>query len=213
MKSELTPEEQTALEAFRADAFARATSTVTDRPRAEAAICRLYELAGHQKPECIWVASPEAGDEEYEGRVGAVVESPWGAFKDSLAGSLNASPWDSLRDSLKASLRLSLSGSFEDSLSGSLAGALNDSLVDSLRASFVDSFWDSSWIAFLRFSEKHLGAVYSPEVSEHLRITGDLLDSCFAAWAGPGWVVLCDRPTAVESKDGKLVEMKFGGAS
>jgi hypothetical protein len=217
MKSELTPEEQTALEAFRADAFARATSTVTDRPRAEAAICRLYELAGHQKPECIWVASPEAGVAECKRRVDAVFEPLRDALSASLWSSLSGALWNvlsgALRDALWSSVRDSRWDSLRDALSASLRSSLRVALWSSLRGSLRASLRDSLWVSCQRFPEQHLGVKYQPEVSELLRLSGDLVDACGECWWGPGWVVLCDRPTAIEIKDGKLVGMTFGGAS
>lgn len=59
----LTPEQEVALIAHRAEWFGVATSTApADRPRAEAAARELAELGGVHVQHIIWVDSPEGGD-------------------------------------------------------------------------------------------------------------------------------------------------------
>jgi len=37
----------------------------------------------------------------------------------------------------------------------------------------------------------------------------DLRESCFAIWALPGHVILCERPSVVQMQDGCVVDMRW----
>jgi hypothetical protein len=187
MIEELTIEQELLLFKYRNEAFAAATSTVTDRPTAESAARRLAELGGLKAQDIVWVLSPEQGRREYE--------QGWTSLQDSLQDSLWTSLWVSLRDSLQDSLSDSLWGALSDPL----WGALSDPLWGSLRASLRDT----GWLTFYRFCGELVE--HKQEYLEKLQLYQQLLDSCFACWVLPGKVILCERPSAFEIQDGKLV--------
>jgi hypothetical protein len=207
MIEELTIEQELLLFKYRNEAFAAATSTVTDRPTAESAARRLAELGGLKAQDIVWVLSPEQGRREYE--------QGWTSLQDSLQDSLWTSLWVSLRDSLQDSLSDSLWGALSDPLWGalsdplwgSLRASLQDSLSESLRAPLRDSLWsslrDTGWLTFYRFCGELVE--HKQEYLEKLQLYQQLLDSCFACWVLPGKVILCERPSAFEIQDGKLV--------
>jgi len=63
------------------------------------------------------------------------------------------------------------------------------------------------WITFYRFCGEL--AEYKPEDREKLGLYQQLLESCFALWILPGRVILCERPSHVEIKDGKVKNMRW----
>ena len=86
--SKLTDEQTAALAAHRKRYFDLATCTdPADRPKAEAAVRELAEIAGVKINRVVWVNSPEDGARTYE------------AERASLRASLGASLRASLRDS------------------------------------------------------------------------------------------------------------------
>ena len=221
----LTPEQERRVEEIRARYFREATSAdPADRPRAEAAICRLYEIAGHARPKCGWVSSPEAGKAEYERSkrefgetCSASLSAQLGAlFSAQISASLRMLLWDSITDSLTALLNDALSVSLSASLTNSLWSSIWPSFEYSFRASLGalvrDSLWtsirDSSWSAYYEAGGELVD--YAPEQRERFRQFVELHASCFAVWAGPGWAVLCERPTRTEVVDGKLVNCEWG---
>ena len=158
----LTPEQEVALSAHRAEWFAIATSTEpADRPRAEAAARELAELGGVHVQQVVWTNTPEEGTR---------------IWRESLTA------W------LSASLRASLSA------------WLSASLRDSLR--------ESPWVAWYEFGAQ-LGVEYEPEAQHKLRLTSELLRSCFACWVGIGVIVLCERPATADVRDGKLMGLTW----
>ena len=148
-------------------------------------------------------------------------DSLWNSLDDLLQDSLDASLWNSLDASLSASLSASLRDSLQNSLWYSLWRSLEGSLRDSLdylrRGSLWDllrdSIWDSlrttPWTA-LCLGGEIAGAVYSDQDAQRLAMVAEVLASCFAVWVGPGWAILCDRPTSIEIVDGRVVGMKWG---
>ena len=125
----------------------------------------------------------------------------WG----NLRGSLEVS-----RRSLNASVRNSLENPLGgDSLSISLGNSLRDSPRASLRYSPWDSLQDSPTIMLYQAGEI-VGAVYSDQDALRLAMIAEVLSSCFAVWVGPGWAILCDRPTSVEITDGQLIRIRWG---
>jgi hypothetical protein len=235
MIDKLTATQEALLKGYRDKVFGYATSTVTDKPKAEAAVLRLTEgvLVG---PEIHWACSPEEAEELFCSLQGSprdslcdslrdsLSDSLWNSLWDSLRNSLRNSLWDSLWDSLSDSLRNSLRDSLSDSLRNSLRNSLRDSLSDSLRNSLwdslrdslSDSLWNSLWnslrdsgfVAFYRFSE--IGMVkYEEAVSMHLRCYEELNESCFATYALPGHIILLEKPKRVNVEDGKLIEIEW----
>jgi hypothetical protein len=101
--TELTDEQKVALVAHRKRYFDLATTTEpADRPKAEAAVRALAELAGVKVNRVVWVSNPHDGKRTYD--------KEW----DSLGASLGDSLWASLRASLGASLWDSLGASLGD---------------------------------------------------------------------------------------------------
>ena len=113
----LTPEQEAMVVATRERFFTAATSTITDRAKAEAAIAIIVAPA-LKKYEVNWCSDLEQVKQ------------------------LRASLSDSLRASLRASLSDSLSASLRDSLRDSLSASLWDSLSDSL----WDSGWIAFYV-------------------------------------------------------------------
>ena len=190
----LTPEQEVALSAHRAEWFAIATSTEpADRPRAEAAARELAELGGVHVQQVVWTNTPEEGTRIWRESLTAWLSA---SLRASLSAWLSASLRDSLWESLWASLRASLWAS----LSASLWESLRDSLWNSLR--------ESPWVAWYEFGAQ-LGVEYEPEAQHKLRLTSELLRSCFACWVGIGVIVLCERPATADVRDGKLMGLTW----
>ena len=148
-------------------------------------------------------------------------DSWWNSLDDLLQDSLDASIWNSLDASLSASLSVSLRDSLQNSLWYSLWRSLEGSLRDSLdylrRGSLWDLLRDSIWDSLrtspgvaLYLGGKIVGATYSDTDTRYLAALAEVLASCFAIWIGPGWAILCDRPTSIEIVDGRLVGMEWG---
>jgi hypothetical protein len=126
------------------------STEVANRPRAEMAIRRMYEIAGLPPPKnIVWCGSPlsmavtraillKMPDflKKVRARVRASVrDSVWTSVGDSVGNSVEASVRASVRDSVEASVRTSVGDSVGNSVWASV--------VDSVRASVVDSVWDS----------------------------------------------------------------------
>ncbi|NMP21878.1 hypothetical protein, partial [Sulfobacillus harzensis] len=145
----LTAAEQAQLAAYHRKYLAAGLATApADRPRAEAALARAYELAGHTPVPVIWVDSPltanlliamlqrqRAGHPSDQGGR----DSLGASLGVSLGASLGASLRTSLRTSLGASLGVSLGASLGVSLGASLGVSLGASLGASLRTSLRTS--------------------------------------------------------------------------
>lgn len=194
MIDKLTASQEALLKEYRDKVFGYATSTVTDKPKAEAAVLRLTEgvLAGQ---EIHWACSPEEAEELF----------------CSLRGSLRDYLCDSQRDSLSDSIR-SLRDSLSDSLHGSpweQWASLPDSLWRSLRGSRWDSMRGSSFVAYYRFSEIAGMVKYEEAVSMHLRCYEELNESCFAMYSLPGHIILLEKPKRVKVDGGKLIEIEW----
>ena len=129
-----------------------------DRPKAEAAIRKSYEIAGLPHPErIVWCDSPLTA-----GLTRAIVmglkdaEVKTGA---SVWDSVRASVWDSVGDSVRASVGDSVWASVRASVGASVGASVWDSVRasvgDSVRASVRASVWasgygqhDAYWLAF-----------------------------------------------------------------
>ena len=179
----LTPEQEAMVVATRERFFTAATSTITDRAKAEAAIAIIVAPA-LKKYEVNWCSDLEQ-------------VKLW----DSLS--------DSLSDSLWASLRASLSDSLWDSLRASLWDSLWDSLSDSLSDSLRASLSDSGWIAFYVLPQISGLVTYEPEQQSRLQAFADFAESAFALWVIPGHVIVLEKPKSVKVVDGKLVDISW----
>ena len=202
MIDKLTESQEVRLKEYRDKVFGYATSTVTDKLKAEAASLRLTDGV-LVEPEIHWAYNPEEAGELF----------------CSLRGSQQGSPRDSLCDSLSDLIR-SLQGSPSGSPSGSLSGSLWsewDSLFDSLHSSLLGSRWDSLWdslrgssfIAYYRFSEIAGIVKYEETVSMYLRCYEELNESCFAMYSLPYHIILLEKPKRVKVEDGKLIEIEW----
>ena len=180
----LTPEQEAMVVATRERFFTAATSTITDRAKAEAAIAIIVAPA-LKKYEVNWCSDLEQVKQ----------------LRASLSDSLRASLSDSLRASLRASLSDSLSASLRDSLRDSLSASLWDSLSDSL--------WDSGWIAFYVLPQISGLVTYEPEQQSRLQAFADFAESAFALWVIPGHVIVLEKPKSVKVVDGKLVDISW----
>jgi hypothetical protein len=188
---------------IRAEFFDYATSTTTDRARAERAVAVIVapKLAQYQVH---WVESPGEG----------------AALWNSLQGSLQRSLWDSLQHSLWVALQYSIRGVHQDLLRGWVWNVLLDSLWDSLRVApqdalrvaFQDSLWDSpwrsGWVAYHCAAIAVAGST-GPYVAQ-MRAYRELCASAYALWVLPGHVILCNKPTSVEVVDGRLLDADWG---
>jgi hypothetical protein len=194
--SHLSPEQSALVTATRQRFFDAATSTVTDRSKAEAAVAIIVAPA-LVKYEIHWCANL------------AEAQSLSASLSDSLRASLSDSLWDSLWASLSASLWASLSASLWASLSASLWDSLRDSLWASLSASLWDSLRDSGWIAFYIFPQISGLATYEPALQSRLQAFVDFSESAFALWTIPGHVIILEKPQSVTVVDGKLVDISW----
>jgi len=183
----LTAEQEQALVAYHAECMAIGTSTApADRPKAEAAISKMYQFIGKPQPKFIWCDSPATCI------LARLVLQEWlKTAKDE------SSLWSSLESSLGSSLRSSLWSSLGSSLESSLRSSLWSSLGSSLGSSLRSSWWgqqEQYWIGFYRFMELHLKITYDPQKSEHLGWWQDITES--ANWWFPyeGYCFVSERP-------------------
>ena len=171
----LTAEQEQALVAYHAECMAIGTSTApADRPRAEAAISKMYQLIGKPQPTFVWCDSPATCI------LARFVLQEW---------SKTAKEGNSLETSLRTSLRTSLETSLRTSLRASLGTSLETSLWT--------SNWgqqEQYWIGFYRFMELHLKIAYDPQKSGHLGWWNDIAES--ANWWFPyeGYCFVSERP-------------------
>ena len=203
----LTKEQELALVAYHAECMAIGTSTApADRPKAEAAISKMYQFIGKPQPTFVWCDSPatcilarfvlqewlKIAKDESSLR-SSLRSSLWSSLQSSLQSSLWSSLWSSLRSSLWSSLQSSLWSSLQSSLQSSL----RSSLWSSLRSSLRSSYWgqqEQYWIGIYRFMELHLKIAYDPQKSEHLSWWQDIAES--ANWWFPyeGFCFVSERP-------------------
>ena len=102
-----------------------------DRPRAEKAMAKMYEIAGLDTPRMVWCDSPLSM---------AFTRYTIASIRDSVRDSVRASVGASVRDSVRASVW--------------------DSVRDSVRDSVWDSVYgqhDASWLSYYRFFYKECG--------------------------------------------------------
>ncbi|HVN67792.1 MAG TPA: hypothetical protein VMT55_05415, partial [Candidatus Sulfotelmatobacter sp.] len=121
-----------------------------DRPRAEAAIHKIYKTGGLPSPKTIvWCSSPLVAvlainclrnftDEKIKKLIGTKVNkdaSVSASVSDSVRASVLASVLASVRDSVSASVRASVSDSVRASVLASVSDSVRASVSDSVRAS------------------------------------------------------------------------------
>lgn len=108
-----------------------------DRPRAEAGIRLVYELAGLKPPEkIVWCGSPFS------------IALTYGLVRGSVRDSVRDSVWRSVRESVHDSVRNSVRDSVCDSVRDSVAVRVRDSVWDikvRVRDSILDSVRKSVW--------------------------------------------------------------------
>ena len=156
-----------------------------DRPRAEAAIGRMYAIAGLEVPRIVWCDSPlsmvltKAALEKMPEGVGASVRA---SVRDSVRDSVGASVWASVWDSVRASVWASVWDSVRASVGDSVGASVRDSVGDSVGASVWASVFgqhEAGWLSFYRFFRDECGLV---EQTEKLSGLWELAKSC-------GWVL------------------------
>jgi hypothetical protein len=198
----LTDETLTTIRDTRAEFFAAATSTTTDRELAERAVATIVAPA-LPSYQIHWASSPQDA--------ASLGDSLRGPLGDSLRRSLSNSLWDSLRaplgDSLGDALWDSLGDSFSGALRAALSAPLRTPLRDVLWHSLWDSLWDSDWTAYWIAAVRITGRI-GPDV-DRLVAYASLARSAFALWTFPGHVILCLKPATVVVTDGRLVSVKW----
>ena len=162
-----------------------------DRLKAEAAALVLVPGA-----KIHWVNTPQEGASLWASLWDSLRASLWYSIRDSLRASLWDSLWDSLRASLWASLR------------DSLRASLRVSLWYSIRASIRDSH-HTPLARIARSIDPAAGTIDPAAGNFAWDAIEALRESCFAIWMLPGHVTLCERPSSVKMRDGRVVDIKW----
>ena len=165
----LTPQQEQAMLAYRAKWLAIGRSTEpANRPAAEKAITRMYELLGHAAPRFWWSDGPAVGSivrtlitSEKKGEnlganlwanlrtnlgtnLGANLRANLGAnLWANLAANLRANLWDNLRTNLLDNLGANLGANLRDNLGDNLGANLGANLGDNLWANLRDNLGDN----------------------------------------------------------------------
>ena len=136
----LTSEQQALMAMVRDEWLAVGLSTApADRPRAEAAINRMYDIGKVARPKrIVWCGSPLS-----QGITRSVIMDFPKA--DSVGASVRDSVGASVWDSVWASVGASVGASVRASVWASVGASVRDSVWDSVRDSVRDSVWDSVW--------------------------------------------------------------------
>ena len=71
------------------------------------------------------------------------------------------------------------------------------------------SLWDTGWLAYYSYAVEELGIKIDEKARELLYLHNEIAASCFAIWIVPGALILCERPSSVEVRDGKLVDIEW----
>ena len=118
-----------------------------DRPRAKAAIEKMYQTAGKKAPQIVWCGSPLS-----QALTRAVIkdhsvgESVWDSVVKSVGDSVWASVWASVSASVRASVGESVRDNVWESVSASVQTSVGDSPWDSVYGAH-----DAHWLAFYKF--------------------------------------------------------------
>ena len=163
--------------AFREECLAIGRSTEpADRPKAEAAISKMYELMGWKQPRFWWSDGPA---------IGSIVRT---LLKDK-----GANLGDNLGDNLRANLW--------DNLWANLGDNLGDNLWANLRANLGDNldwgFWgqhELAWQAWTLWPQKELRSMHTADQMLKLELWWSISNSC--GWWNPftNIVFICERP-------------------
>ena len=204
----LTSEQAQAMLAYRAKWLAIGRSTEpANRPAAEKAITRMYELLGHAAPRFWWSDGPAVGSivrtlitsEKKGANLGANLRDNLGA---NLGDNLRADLWANLGANLGANLRANLGDNLRDNLGDNLRDNLWDNLWDNLgdnlRANASWYNWGSHeahWPAYYNWPDAELRKMFSDSDREKLALWLTLAE-------GTGWwepyqnvVFMCERPS------------------
>jgi hypothetical protein len=221
----LTPEQQELLPRWREEWLNVGLCTEpADRPRAEAAIAKMYAAIGKKPPLYLWAPSPLSAHfylhffkelPKLRGQLrGQLCDQLRGQLRGQLCDQLCDQLRGQLRDQLSDQLRGQLSGQLCDQLSGQLCDQLCDQLSGQLRGQLRDQrvafdsnyFWgqhEAFWLAFYTFPEQ-IGVKYDPAHRERLGWWIEVDRSCNWWWPYEGICVLSDRPEICSMVDGRL---------
>ena len=157
-----------------------------DRPRAEAAIAKMYAVAGLAAPRIVWCGAPlsQGVTRALVASVGSSVgSSVWNSVGSSVRNSVGGSVRSSVGDSVRSSVASSVRNSVGDSVRSSVWNSVGDSVGDSVGSSVGDSVYgahDAGWLAFYRFFRDECG------LSEKTARLEGLWELCQSAgWALP----------------------------
>lgn len=187
-----------------------------DRPAAEAAITRLYELAGAAPPTFSWVASPAAavaalppaqalslnGDLPVEARLATLVTSlrerldqrigPWRGWRDRP-------PPDPLAVSLRTLLNDGLGPALRRSVRDSVAGAVRGALTTRAGLHWAGQH-ETHWIALYDLHRQVDDVRFDPGDAFELDLWATLARSCGWWWPRDGVCVIAERPLVVRTE-------------
>ncbi|MEU0796992.1 DUF6745 domain-containing protein [Amycolatopsis sp. NPDC005961] len=190
-----------------------------DRPAAEAAITRLYELAGASPPSFEWVPSPAAatevvapgqalslgGDLPVEARLATLVTSLRERL-DQRIGSwhdrrrrVDRPPPDPLEFSLRTLLNNGLGPALRRSIRDSVAGALRGELTTRAGLHW-DGQQEAHWIALYDLHRQVDGVRFEPADGVQLDLWATLARSCGWWWPREDVCVIAERPLVVRTE-------------
>src|ERR1019366_1094198 len=139
----LTPAQEQALIAYRNKWLAIGRSTApANRPAAEAAITRMYELLGHPKPRFWWSDGPAVGSIV---RTLILTEKKGANLVTNLQDNLQANLWANLQDNLQDNLWTNLGTNLEANLGTNLRANLRANLQDNLWTNLGTNLWTNLW--------------------------------------------------------------------
>ena len=192
----LTPEQEQRLVAYRNKWLAIGRSTESaNRPAAEKAITRMYELMGNPAPRFWWSDGPA---------VGSIVRTILTDEKKgaNLGANLRANLGDNLRANLGANLRDNLEANLRDT------GIWNHN--------FLWGSQDFYWISYYRFAQE-IGCVFNEGDTKRMDIMEAISSQCEWWWPFDGIVFVSQRPKVywdgegrIHREDGPAVEYKGG---
>jgi len=173
-----------------------------DRPRAEAAVRRLYEIVGETPPEYDWILTPDASVALFRR-----ISDTQSCYRAELRAALCQALWRALESSSRAIGPSSgwrgrgnvLRGELENRCSP----AVNLLMLGPLLYSIWTMWWDAPWCAFYELGGVH--EAYELKHRDWLRQFSELHASCFAVWAVQGHAILCERPLSVQVEQGRIV--------
>ena len=187
----LTAQQESELVAFRADWLASGLSTErADRPRAQAAVTRMYELIGKKQPAFLWFDSPMSA---------ALAIGLLSSLKDlkpeQLWQQLGQQLWQQLWQQLDQQLGQQLGQQLDQQL-----GQQQDAISRRARtAATSEAFWgqhEAYWLAYYEFAAR-IGVKYSDDATAKLQLWSEVAKSC--GWWMPydGLCVMCERQSFV----------------